>query len=707
MSYGTCWRCRTALAEEDRKARRCHSCGAVVAAVVVSTPTAATILASSVPNIDTVMDEHAQAQAARTAHHGDAVASAPSSGTLRLYDDGLFVTADGADVSSGEAGAAVPLGYKHSDVSFRIGAYDILSELGRGGMGVVYRAYSLRLCREVALKMMTAGQLASEADIARFQNEAMLAARLHHPNIVPVFDAGEHEGNLFFVMAFVQGHGFGDLIQAELEAPPAERQQILDRGVKILAKAARAFHFAHQRGIVHRDIKPDNILVDANDEPHITDFGIAKSLKRDAAITQKGAIIGTPSYMAPEQANSFQDRIGPVTDVYSLGATLYHLACGRPPYDGTDPLRILVDILERDPDPPKATAKKTLKRNLDPDLAMIIGKAIEKRGTDRYPSMLVLAQDLEAYLDDRPVSVRQIGPSERLRKLFRRNRAAFVGAFVVVATLVVMAVGFGTVLTFNLDQTSDSLRALDEQAALDQVTTLERAINTNMSEGRPDVARNFTNSLLKKLKADKSLTEILVVRPDTTLAYTDMSTAHAVGTRIANPTTRAQLEKEKPKMVDSFAAFDGVAKAKLDKMEAPSKGEKATGLDLEGWNHVLATQETFTEVETIDGVPYLTVMKPIKNGPGCQPCHGAQRKPGEAPSYAELYGNQELLKADPQNRTRAVLVVRRSQAALEEQIAANTRSTLIVGAATTAGLLLFIFIVARVFGLRLRPRKFG
>ncbi|MFO0744307.1 MAG: protein kinase [Myxococcota bacterium] len=688
MLQGQCWRCRTALSEDDRKAKKCPACGAVVASVAVSTPTAATLLhASPVASTQRKDDDGAP----------------PPTGALRRYEDGSFVTADGDDVASGDPGTAVPLGYPHTQVRFRIGAYDIRGELGRGGMGVVYRAYSLRLCRDVALKMMNAGVNASEADIARFQNEAMLAARLTHPNIVQVFDAGDFQGNLYFVMAFVEGHGFGDIIHAQHEAPPGkDRDDLLERGVRVLAKSARALDFAHTRGIVHRDIKPDNIIVDADDEPHLTDFGIAKSLQGDRAITQPGAIIGTPAYMAPEQANSIQDHIGPATDVYSLGATLYHLASGRPPYEGDNPLRILLDVMQRDPEPVRATAKKALGRELDPDLAMIVGKAMEKRAGDRYKSAGELAQDLEAWLEDKPVSVRHAGAGERLRKLVRRNRTAFVAALVVVATLVVMAVGFGTVLAFNLSRSSDTLRQQDEKAALDQAATLERAIVANMVEGRADVVRNMVDQLRK----DPKLTRIDVVRTDKTLAYTDLRTKNGVAAAIADPTARAAAIAKKPKMEKTFAMLEEVGLANID--AAKSVVDKAPTVDVSdaAWKRVLETGEVSTEVEDIDGVPHLTVMRPIANGQTCQLCHGAVREPNDKPSLNEMYANPGAM-FDPLNKTRAVLVVRRSQGEVEARIAENGRDTLLVGVATTVGLLVFIFIVVRVFGIRLRPRRFG
>ncbi len=632
--------------------------------------------------------------------------------TLRTNDTvraGHEATVADADL----ARATAELPYAAGAVRMRIGSYDVLEEIGRGGMGVVYRAYARRLGRYVAVKMMTAGLHASEADIVRFQNEAMLAARLEHPHIVPVYDAGEHEGNLYFVMALVEGRGLGDLIDERSHLQRADAA--LETGVRALALAARALDFAHQRGIVHRDVKPDNILVDADGAPHLTDFGIAKNVRRELSLTKPDAIIGTPQYMAPEQVNRVVDRIGPATDVYALGATLYHLATGRPPFEGATPLQVLLAVLEKDPEPVQAAARRNLKRHVPPDLATIIQKAMEKRAGDRYPTALALAEDLEAYLEDRPVSARPIGGFERARKLVRRNRTAFVGLLVAALMLVLMTVGFGTVLVFNLSRTSESLWAQDEQAALDQAGTLERAIVANMVEGRADVVR----SLVDRLRTDPKVTKIEVVRSDKTLAYTDFGTRDAVGRRILDPDTRRALEAKQPGVDRTLAMVETVAFARLDALRTAKEGVVPQFVvDDALWTKLMQDPAPATRVETIEGVPYLTVFKPIPNGPACQICHGSANESGG--TYAakaatnpathppanpyDLYAKKTW---DPDNRTRAVLVVRRSQADVEAKIAANTRDTLLVGGGTTLGLLVVVFVVVRLFGIRLRPQKFG
>lgn len=642
---------------------------------------------------------HAPAPPSAPAH--DRPRDAGTFGGVRRYTDGTCVTPDGVDVrAAGED--VIPLPYARSEVRMRIGGYDVLGELGRGGMGVVYLAYSLRLCRHVALKMMTAGRFASEAETIRFQNEAMLAARLEHPHIVPVFDAGEHAGHLYFVMAYIPGRGFSALIEDQAKAASAERGPLLAAGVRCLAKAARALAYAHERGVVHRDIKPDNILVDALGDPHLTDFGIAKNVQRDVSLTRPGAIVGTPAYMAPEQANNIVDRVGPAADVYSLGATLYHLATGRAPFEGPSAIALVVQVLQKLPDPPRVVARKTLDRSLSPDLDLIIQKAMEKRAADRYPSAAALADDLEAWLEDRPVSARPIGALERTKKLLRRNRAAFAMAFVALLTLIALAVGFGTVLAFNLSRTSESLREHDAEAALEQAGTLERAIVANMIEGRADVVRN----LIGKLREAPGLSLVEVVRTDKTLAYTDRKTREGVARRLMDPAVRAAITKVDPGFERQIEMLEELAFARIDRADAPEIAPTFP-VDDTLWRELLGKREPLTRMESVGGVPHLTVMKPIPNGPTCQFCHGPiEERPDAATAnpYADLYGSAT---PDPENRTRAVLVVRRSQAEVEAKIAANSRDTILVGAGTTLALIALLWLAARLFGIRLRPERYG
>ena len=225
-------------------------------------------------------------------------------------------------------------------------------------MGVVYRAHQQSLNREVAVKMILRGQLATPAEKDRFRAEAEAAAKLDRPGIVPVYEVGEWEGRPYFTMKYIRGT---TLAQKLVNGPLPARE-----AAAILASVARAVHFAHESGVLHRDLKPSNILLDEHDEPHVTDFGLAKQITDAATLTKTGAILGTPAYMAPEQAAGARGQVGPASDVYSLGVVLYALLTGRPPFQAASPVDTLLMVLEQDPVPPRL-----LNPRADRDLEMI------------------------------------------------------------------------------------------------------------------------------------------------------------------------------------------------------------------------------------------------------------------------------------------------------------------------------------------------
>lgn len=295
----------------------------------------------------------------------------------------------------------------------RLGGYELLEELGRGGMGVVYRARQLGLDREVAVKMILRGQLATPSERERFCAEAEAAARLDHPNIVPVYEVGEAEGRPFFSMKYIAGRTLAQLL--------AEHPLPAHQAASILAAVSRAIHFAHEKGVLHRDLKPSNILIDADGEPHITDFGLAKRIADPVSLTKSGAILGTPSYMAPEQAAGARGQVGPASDVYSLGAVLYHMLTGRPPFQAASPVDTVLLVLEQDPVPPRVLNPKA-----DRDLEMIALRCLQKPADLRYPNAEALAADLEAYLHDEPIAARSGRFAQVLSRLFRETHHAAV-----------------------------------------------------------------------------------------------------------------------------------------------------------------------------------------------------------------------------------------------------------------------------------------
>jgi serine/threonine-protein kinase len=289
------------------------------------------------------------------------------------------------------------------------GKYELLRELGRGGMGVVYLARQRDLDRVVALKMILGPQLASPEQVERFHEEARAAARLSHPHIVQVYDAGVQHGQHYFAMQYVPGRSLGDLLQA--------RSLTVEQAVTLLADVARAVAYLHGEGVVHRDLKPSNVLVDAGGRPYLTDFGLAKFLGSDSRLTSPGAVLGTPSYMPPEQAAGSQE-VGPRSDVYSLGAILYEMLTGRPPFREARQLDTLVQVLEGEPALPRR-----LNPRLPRELERICLCCLEKAPERRYPSAAALADDLERYLRGEAVEARPQGAWPRLQRWARREPA--------------------------------------------------------------------------------------------------------------------------------------------------------------------------------------------------------------------------------------------------------------------------------------------
>src|SRR5438132_8185597 len=307
------------------------------------------------------------------------------------------------------------------------GDYELLEQIGRGGQGVVFRARQKSLNRTVALKVINLGQWASKAHLKRFRLEAEAAARLEHPGIVPIHDVGERDGSCYFSMKFIEG---GQLDEVVKRTPMPIR-----RAVELIAKVARTVHYAHEHGILHRDIKPGNILLDAEAEPHLTDFGLARLVESESSVTQTLDVLGTPSYMAPEQAVGNNAAVSSATDVYGLGSVLYQLLTGQTPFAGATTYETIKLLLDTEPRQPRSLNSK-----IDSDLSTICLKCLEKDPKRRYSSALALAEDLERWLKHKPIKARRAGVFARGRKWVRRNPSISIMAAMLLALAAPLAV---------------------------------------------------------------------------------------------------------------------------------------------------------------------------------------------------------------------------------------------------------------------------
>jgi len=351
---------------------------------------------------------------------------------------------------------------EHAPAGTRFGDYELLEELGSGGMGVVYRARQASLNRVVALKMIRAGRLSTAAERQRFRHEAETVARLDHPRIVPIYEVGEWvpEGAgpaaPYFSMKMFDGGSLADCLDRFYAEPTA--------AARLVAEIARAIHHAHQRGVLHRDLKPSNVLLDSLGQAHVADFGLAKRTAAEsdldeASLTVTGALVGTPGYMAPEQALGLS--LTTAADVYGLGAILYALLAGRPPFRGASVLETLEQVRDRDPELPAA-----LNARVDRDLQAICLKCLAKRPDQRYGSAEALADDCDRWLSGRPIQARPVTASARIGRWCRRNPVlaglSATAGLAVLATIIVLAVSTGIVWSHS-EQKEAALKAEKEQ----------------------------------------------------------------------------------------------------------------------------------------------------------------------------------------------------------------------------------------------------
>jgi len=346
----------------------------------------------------------------------------------------------------------------------RLGDYELIEEIARGGMGVVYRARQISLSRQVALKMILAGRLASSGDLERFHREAEAAARLDHPNIVPIYEVASQDGHHYFSMKLVDG---GDLTHHLSRFSGNPRA-----AASLIAAVADAVHHAHQRGILHRDLKPRNILLSADGQPQVTDFGLAKRVDVESGSTLSGAIVGTVGYMAPEQARA--DRsITTAVDVYSLGAILYELLTGRAPFRGSTPAETILHVLQSEPERPRA-----IQAHVDRDLETICLKCLEKDPSRRYDSAAALADDLRCWLDCRPIAARPVGHGERVWRWCRRNPAPAISA----ALVLILVLMFSWRLWHENQRAWHAVR--DKETALDEAQKAVQDKETALAKAR-------------------------------------------------------------------------------------------------------------------------------------------------------------------------------------------------------------------------------
>lgn len=395
--------------------------------------------------------------------------------------------ADSAQIVSAQAPSTEP----RQRIRY-FGDYELQDELGRGGMGVVYKALQLSLGRTVAVKMILSGGLASEEDVRRFHAEAEAAANLEHACIVPIYEIGEHEDSHYFSMAFVQGQSLQEMIR---DQPLSSR-----KAAEYVKAVADATAYAHDQGVLHRDIKPANVLIDENDQPRLTDFGLAKRVGSGDDLTVTGQILGTPQFMSPEQATGDQEAIGPRSDLYSLGALLYTLLTGRPPFQADNVAAMLPQVVNQDPVPPRE-----FNSAIDRDLETITLKCLEKNPDRRYGNCRDLAAELTRYLSGEPINAR---PISRPAKAWRwcRRRPASAGLLATVGLLLlVLSVG-GPLIAYMQTENARieaNLRSAADSARVSAETAKKKAENEAARATR-EKDRADTNSHRAQQEAERA-----------------------------------------------------------------------------------------------------------------------------------------------------------------------------------------------------------
>jgi serine/threonine protein kinase/Tfp pilus assembly protein PilF len=529
---------------------------------------------------------------------GEIPADAPEGGCpgcllesgLGLFEEAFVAGVDSSGVPSAKADdpghadklarddvTSLPHGKKaarFAEMLGELGDYELLEEVGRGGQGVVFRARQKSLKRTVALKVISLGQWASEAHLKRFRREAEAAASLDHPSIVPIYEVGERDGSCYFSMKFVEG---GQLDEVVRRKPMSIRQ-----AAELIAKVARTVHYAHEHGIVHRDIKPGNILLDVKGEPHLTDFGLARLVETESAMTRTMEVLGTPSYMAPEQASGQNEQITRATDVYGLGAVLYQLLTGHPPFAGGTTYETIKLLLDTEPRQPRLWNRK-----IGRDLSAICLKCLEKDPKRRYSSARALAEDLEHWLKHEPIHAKRSGFFTHARKWVRRNPTSAL----LVTSLIALAAAIGwnvwkselisrpttkgiAVLPFeNLSHDPDYAyfadgiqeEILTRLASIADLKVISRT-STQRYESKPrnlpEIAKQLGVANILEGSVQKTADQV------------------RVNVQLVNAQTNSQLwaETYDRKVTDIFSVESDVAKAVADQLQAELTGREEQAL---------------------------------------------------------------------------------------------------------------------------------
>ena len=403
----------------------------------------------------------------------------------------------------------------------QFGDYELLEEIARGGMGVVFRARQVKLDRQVALKMILTGKLAGDSDVQRFYSEASSAAALEHPGVVPVYEVGEQNGQHFFSMGFIEGESLAAMIARNPLSPT--------RSANMLKKITEAIVYAHAEGVIHRDLKPANVLLDKRRNPHISDFGLAKKTTSGSQLTVTGQIIGTPSYMPPEQASGETNLIGPAADIYSLGAILYCCLTGRPPFQAANPMETLRQVVERDPVSPRQ-----LNSQIDQDLDTICLKCLEKDPQRRYATAQDLVDELERFLNGEPIKARPISALDRSLRWCRRNPVVTTLVAALTLTFIIGMAGISwkwREANFQQQQAEESQEsemnmATDEAEGISEIEEEQDMIEVQLAMERQDfrvahsLLETWTQALLDKSGvASPDLTQQQTVQLETSLVY--------------------------------------------------------------------------------------------------------------------------------------------------------------------------------------------